>query len=247
MLPSSAISRVCGVNVEYRNFNTGSGGFLPQRLAVIGIGNNNAVYGLEKYEATGNADAVAKKYGYGSPLHLAVKQLFPTGGGGAVFPVTIYPLAKASGSTAAAGAISCSGAATAAGEGTMRIGGISATFAIAKGASAAAVLEAAKAAILNELDMPVIPGTISEGELPITAKWSGATGNDIKIKITTDAAGVDFGVTEMSGGAIDPDVDPALAAIGQVWETFILSSFSYNNASRLDKYQAFAEARWSEL
>jgi phage tail sheath gpL-like len=51
----------------------------------------------------------------------------------------------------------------------------------------------------------------------------------------------------MSGGAVDPDVSPALAKIGQVWETFVLSCFSYNNPSRLDKYQVFAEGRWSEL
>jgi phage tail sheath gpL-like len=247
MLPASAISRVCGVNVEYRNFNAGSGGFLPQRLAVIGVGNDDAVYSAEKYEATGNADAVAKRYGYGSQLHLAAKQLFPDGGGGAIFPVTFYPLAKASGVAAAAGAISCDGTATKAGECTVRIGGVAAIFAIQKGNAAAAVLESAKTAIQKVLEMPVTAGTITDGELPLTAKWSGATGNSIKIKITTDAEGVDLGVTEMAGGAVDPDIDTALAGIGQVWETFILSCFAYNNPSRLDKYQTFSEGRWSEL
>ena len=82
MLPASAISRVCGVNVEYKNFNAGAAGFLPQRLAVIGVGNDDSVYSTEKYEATGSADAAAKRYGYGSPLHLAARQLFPEGGGG---------------------------------------------------------------------------------------------------------------------------------------------------------------------
>jgi phage tail sheath gpL-like len=51
----------------------------------------------------------------------------------------------------------------------------------------------------------------------------------------------------MSGGALDPDVEPALNRIGQVWETFILSCLEWKSASRLDKYQAFAEGRWSEL
>jgi phage tail sheath gpL-like len=95
MLPASAISRVTGVNVEFRNFNAGGGGFLPQRLAVFGVGNADAEYSTDKHEAIGSADAIAQRYGYGSPLHLAARQLFPTGGGGANFPVTFYPLTPA--------------------------------------------------------------------------------------------------------------------------------------------------------
>jgi phage tail sheath gpL-like len=247
MLPASAISRVCGVNVEFRNFNAGSGGFLPQRVAVIGAGNDNAVYGTEKYEATGSADAVAMRYGYGSPLHLAARQLFPDGGGGAVFPVTFYALAKDSGAVPASGAVSCDGTVTKTGEATIRIGGINTSFAVVKDMDAEDVLSAAAAAIAKVLEMPVTAGAVKDGELRLAAKWSGATGNGIKIKVTTDAEGVDFGVTDMAGGAVDPDVAPALAAIGQVWETFILSCFSYGDGSRLDKYQAFCEGRWGEL
>jgi phage tail sheath gpL-like len=343
MLPASAISRVCGVNVEYKNFNIGQGAFLPQRLAVIGAGNDDAVYSAEKYESTGSADAVAKRYGYGSPLHLAARQLFPEAGGGAVFPVTFYPLvaddgtpAKADvvlsntgnaplevsagsyfyndgskdfaitipeafileiggskrivvtattagvdeslqtgildhslitpsipdalqveavsvtqgtdpGSARAEGAIYCDGIADRAGEGAVRIGGIAAAFAIQKDATAAQILTAMRNAILKVLEMPVTAGAVTDGELPLTAKWSGSSGNDIKIKIAADYCGVDFSVGEMHGGAVDPDVSPALAAIGGVWETFILSCLSYNNHSRLDKYQVFSEGRWSEL
>jgi phage tail sheath gpL-like len=247
MLPASAVSRVCGVNVEYRNFNAGAGAYLPQRLAVIGAGNDDAVYSADKYEAIGSADAVAKRYGYGSPLHLAARQLFPEGGGGAVFPVTFYPLAKDSGSAAACGSVSCDGTAASAGEGAIVIGGVSASFAILKGNTGEQVLAAMRSAIQKVLEMPATAGDVADGELPITVKWSGATGNDVKIKITAEAEGVVFDVAQMSGGAVDPDVAPALAKIGQVWETFVLSCFSYNNPSRLDKYQVFAEGRWSEL
>jgi phage tail sheath gpL-like len=247
MLPASAISRVTGVNVEYRNFNSGSGGYLPQRLAVIGVGNNDAVYDTKKHEATGTSDAIAKRYGYGSPLHLAARQLFPDGGGGANFSVTFYPLAKAAESAASGGAVECNGTATAAGSGLVRIGGIEAEFAILKNQAAAAVLASMKTQIAAKLEMPVIPGTINDGELPLTAKWSGDTGNDIKIEIECSIPGITFDITAMSGGALDPDVSPALNAIGQIWETFILSCFSYNKESRLNTYQAFTEGRWGEM
>jgi phage tail sheath gpL-like len=247
MLPSSAISRVTGVNVEYRNFNTGSGGFLPQRLALFGAGNADAQYSLEKYEAAGSADAIAKRYGYGSPIHLAARQLFPAGGGGAIFPVTVYPLRPPGDATAAAGAIEVSGIPAAAGSGVVRIGGIEAEFPIAKGAAATEILTAVKTAINTKLEMPVAAGTIADGELPVTAKWKGETGNEIKIKVSTELEGPAFGITAMSGGSLDPDVEPALAAIGQIWETVILSCFSWKKTGRLDQYQLFCEGRWGEL
>jgi phage tail sheath gpL-like len=86
MLPASAISRVTGVNVEFRSFSSGTGGYLPQRLAVIGVGNDDAVYTTQKHETTGSADTIAKRYGYGSPLHLAARQFYPDGGGGRISP-----------------------------------------------------------------------------------------------------------------------------------------------------------------
>ena len=104
-LSATAVSRVCGVSVEYKNYNTGKAAMLPQRLAIIGQGNDDAVFSAEKFEIEGSANAVGDKYGYGSPLHLAVLQLFPQNGKSADFPVTIYPLAKAASAVAAKGAI----------------------------------------------------------------------------------------------------------------------------------------------
>jgi phage tail sheath gpL-like len=246
-LPSSAISRVTGVNVEYRNFNSGSGGFLPQRLALFGVGNADAEYSLEKYETTGSTDAVAKRYGYGSPLHLTSRQLFPTGGGGATFPVTIYPLKPADGATAATGAIEVSGTPAAAGSGVVRVGGIEAEFPIAKEAAVTEILTAIQTAINTKLEMPVTSGTIVDNELDVAAKWKGETGNEIKIIVSTTVEWLTFGITAMSGGSLDPDIEPALAAIGQIWETFILSCFSWKKPSRLDQYQLFCEGRWGEF
>jgi phage tail sheath gpL-like len=247
MLPSSAISRVTGVNVEYRNFNTGSGGFLPQRLALFGVGNSDAVYPAEKYETTGTADEVAKRYGYGSPLHLAARQLFPAGGGGATFPVTIFPLKPADAAVAAAGAIALDGTPAVAGSGVVRIGGIEAEFPIVKAATITETLTTIKTAINTKLEMPVIAGNIADGELALTAKWKGETGNEIVIKVFTIMEGLTFSITAMTGGALDPDVTPALAAIGQIWETFILSCFTWKKTSRLDQYQVFCEGRWGEF
>jgi phage tail sheath gpL-like len=246
MVSPSSISRVCGVEATYRNFSQGTAAMLNQRITVIGVGNDNAVYDSEKHEVF-TAAMVAERYGWGSPLHLVAEQLHPAIGASAEFPVTMIALKKATGATAASGSIGITGAAEANGSGVVYIGGIRAEFAAVKNAGADVVLENIKTAINGVLSMPVIPGTIAEGELPLTAKWSGDLGNDISIVIEVDIPGLVFSISNFSGGALDPDVIPALEKIGIVWETVILNTFSYKDIFRLDIFQQYAEDRWGPL
>ena len=57
---ASAISRVTGVEVTPKNFNKGNASMLPQRLVIVGQGNDDAIYSLEKYECDGSAASVAE-------------------------------------------------------------------------------------------------------------------------------------------------------------------------------------------
>ena len=251
-LSATAVSRVCGVNVEYKNYNTGTAAMLPQRLAIIGQGNDDAVFSAEKFEIEGSANAVGDKYGYGSPLHLAALQLFPQNGKSADFPVTIYPLAKAASAVAAKGAIGVmvakpSKGATTNGSGTVYVGGIAAEFAIKKGDGTQAILAAVKTAVDSVLNMPAKTGDVEADEIPLTAKWSGESSSMITLEVVADIPGVTFSLKKFAGGAIDPDVNTALGKIGVVWETFILDCFDYKKEARLDVYQAFGENRWSAL
>jgi phage tail sheath gpL-like len=223
MVSPSSISRVCGVEATYRNFNQGVAAMLNQRLTVIGVGNDNAVYDLEKHEVF-TAALVAERYGWGSPLHLVAEQLLPAIGAAAEFPVTMIALKKATGATAVSGSIGITGTAEANGSGVVYIGGIRAEFAAAKGAVAATVLGNIKTAIDGVLSMPAITGTIADGELPLTTKWSGGLGNGISIVIEADIPGLMFSITNFSSDAFDPDVTSVLEKIGIAWETFILTN-----------------------
>jgi len=245
-VPASAISRITGVDVAYKNFNIGQAQMLPQRLAVIGQGSDSATYTTEKFEVESAID-VAERFGYGSPLHLAIRQLFPLIGKGASFPVTIYPLQKATSAVAATSSIGATGTATASGSGKIHIGGVDCQFAVAKGDTGATVLAAIKAAIDGELDMPCTTGTIADDAIPLTSKASGTVGNLIKIWAEINAPGITFAITNFASGALDPDVATALTAIGEVWETAILSCFPYNDQDRLDDYYAWGTERWGYL
>lgn len=244
---ASSISRVTGVEVTYKNFNAGAAALLPQRLAIIGPGNSDKTFSTDKYECEGSAVAVAEKYGYGSPLHLAALQLFPKTGNGASFPVTIYPVADGASAVAASGSVAITGTATENGSGKIYIGGIKAEFAIIKGDTAAAVMAKVITAINGVLEMPVTAGSIADDAIPLTAKFKGTIGNQITLVWDCDVAGLTFSVTAMASGAIDGDVDNALAAIGGVWETFVLDLYPYNNTTNLEKYNAWGVDRWGVL
>ena len=248
----STVSRITGLETHYKNFNTGNAAMLPQQLAIVGQGNDGTTYSLDKYEIEGSADAVAQKYGYGSPLHLAALQLFPKAGAMATFPVYILPVKKGEQWVAAKGSILITGTATKAGSGKVSIGGVDAEFAVAKGATADETITAIVAAINAVLEMPAVAAKVAvEGETPahigLTAKWSGILGNSISIGIDADLPGLTVSITAFTDGAGTPDVTDALDKIGQKWVTFVLDTFDYKAGSALDTYQSWGEGRWSVL
>lgn len=245
-IDQSFVARVLGINVEFRNFNLGQAQFLPQRLTVIGQGRTDATYDLDKFTVL-SAGEVAEKYGYGSPLHLAIKQLFPDNNDGiGGIPVTIIPLEDAGTGVAAAGAITAVGTATGQATGRIILGGVKANqFVIAKDDTADAIATKIKASIDAVLDVPCTTGTVLTGSFPITAKWAGESGNDISIQIELDeGSGVTLSSTAFVNGAVNPDVDPALLKIGDVWETFILNCLNYDDTDTLDKFSTYGEGRW---
>ena len=90
-IASSSIARGVGIETKFQNLRGGAQ-FLPSRIGVVGQGNINVDYPLTKRRITSAIEA-AKLYGFGSPIHLSVLQLFPANGKGVGnIPVTIYPL-----------------------------------------------------------------------------------------------------------------------------------------------------------
>jgi phage tail sheath gpL-like len=250
-ISASAVSRVVGVTVEFKDFNVGQVRFLPQRVALLGQGTTalNATYSLDPVQILSAAEAAAT-FGFGSPIHLAARQLFPVNGSGiGGIPVTVYPMNDNGTGVVAAGSIDAVGTSTAAGGGTVKIAGIeSENIVIPSGTAADAALALVKAAIAAVLEMPVIDGTVLTGSLPLTAKWKGESGNDISLDVTgLEAAGLTFSTTAMASGANNPDVDTPLAKFGNTWETIILNCLNYEDDATLDKYELFNAGRWETL
>ncbi len=246
-LPNTFISRALGIDVKFENFNLGGAVYLPRRVVVIGQGSSSSTFDYDQTEILSSSQAGAK-YGYGSPIHLAVNQLLPANNTGLLgIPVTVIPLAD--GTTSATGSITVTGTETVQSVGQIYIGGIpSLQFVTAIGDDADVVANKIKEAIDSVLNIPVTTGTVSLGDIPLTAKWAGESGNQISIEIELDSeSGITLVSTDMTGGAVNPDVSTALAKITSVWETDILNLLNYDDTDTLAKYDTWNTGKWTQL
>lgn len=247
----NAVARVLGIKTEFRDFREGGVLFLPQRIAVFGQGATAATFSTDKRQvfSAGEAGAV---YGFGSPIHLAVRELLPANGDGVgTLPVTVYPVAAAGGAVAAAGDITPAGAVTKAGAFRIVINDIaSAEFVVAIGDTDADIVDKMLVALNANINMPMT-GTDNATDLGLTAKWAGASGNDLTVAVTgPDDTGVTFGITQPAGGLVNPgatELNAALNQVGNVWETIAVNCFDPNDTTILDTFDTFGEGRWGVL
>ena len=249
---ASAVARVVGIKTAFKDLRGGGILFLPQRVAIVGQGNSAAVYDTTKRQVT-SAQEAATTYGFGSPIHLAVLQLLPVNGDGVgTIPVTVYPLVDDGAGAPAVGDITPAGAQTEAAAYRVVINEIqSAQFVISVGDTVATIVTAMTAAVNATLEMPVIavdatPGTSTQMDL--TSKWEGASANGIVVEIAgSTTAGTTFAITQPVGGLANPDVQPALDQVGNVWETMMLNCLDVADATALTAYNTFGEGRWGAL
>lgn len=247
-IDATAVARVLGVTTEYKNLRAGSIFYLPQRIAVVAQGASASTYDTTKRQISSALEA-GQVYGFGSPVHLIARELFPLNGDGVgTIPVTVYPLEDDASGVAADGAITPTGTITATGTFYARCGGVlSQPFTLTTADTVGTVCDALVAAINGTLAMPVI-ATDGDTTVTLVAKWDGATGNDIALEVLgpTDI-GVSFGITAMNSGATNPSVAGALAQVGDVWETMFINGLDIADTTALGLYAAFGEGRWGTL
>lgn len=244
----SAVARVVGIKTQYKDLRDGGILYLPQRVAVVAQGSTDAVYDSEKRRVTSASEAAAI-YGHGSPAHLAVLQLLPVNGDGVgTIPVTVYPLQDDASGVAAEGSITATVAPTEPAAYRVSISGIqSQQFVIDLDDTPETVAAKMTTAINSVLEMPVTAAATAT-ETTLTAKWKGLSGNDIKVEVIgSTASGNTFAITQPAGGLANPDVQPALDQVGDVWETMVLNTLNIDDETALDAYKTFGFGRWGAL
>ena len=158
-------------------------------------------------------------------------------------------VADAGAGVAATGTVTFAGTATAAGTLTLYVGGRRIRTAVTNGMAAAALATAVAAAVNADLDAAVT-ATAATSVVTLTARHKGLSGNDLDVRVnyySDDAtpAGVTATVVAMASGATNPDIAPALAAVGDEWVTdFVVP---WNDAANLTLLQDDLVSRFGPL
>lgn len=251
----NAVAAVLGITTEHKRLGDGPVFFLPQRVCIVAQGSTASTYSTDKRRIF-SANEAGSVYGYGSPIHLMARELFPAEGSLVPgIPVTVYPLVDDASGVAATGNATPTGTQTEKKSYRWRFGGkfVSPAFTLDVDDSVSQAVAKGLAAAQGLLHAPV---TAADGttKIDFTAKWEGATGNYITLELIDGDGvspavekGISWALTQPNGGDVNPDVAAALAQVGNVWETMLINQMEFDDVATLNKFQVWGEARWGTL
>ena len=247
-IPQTSLARALGIIVQQTEFAPGRVNNLPSVVAVFGQGSTGTVYSTDKAQVF-SASEVGDTYGYGSPLHLAMEQLFPSDGRPGVtgVPVIVYPLQDDGAGAAADGSITATGTATKTASYFVRAAGIlSAQFTVLDGEDGTDLEDRINDAINAVIAMP-ITSVVTLDVVDVTSKWKGVSANDIVVEVIGPDNGITFGIVQPTGGAANPLLTTALAQLGNNWTTHPINCMEPTDTVTLDAFANNNEGRWGPL
>lgn len=173
----------------------------------------------------------------------------------AVGEIWCIALADAAG-TAAAGKVSITGPASENGTISLYVAGILVKVPVTSNDTDIVIAQAITNAVNSDPELPITAAVNATNlfEVDLTAKWLGATTNDITLILNyrSSAAGekipqgVGIVITVMSGGATDPDLSNAVTAMGDEEYDFIIHPYSDSASLDILKTELDDNAgRWS--
>jgi phage tail sheath gpL-like len=241
---ASAVARVVGVDETFVDLRSTAARILPQRIAVIGQGNDGVSYS-EAPVAITSAGQAAQLFGLASPLHRIAQVLFPSLG---AIPVTFYPLLPDGAAVAAVGRLDISGTVLAQ----------DTTFEIVIGGYSTGLFEVPYGTTVAEMITEVETRTNAPGIFPCvgvadvdgveyTANFSGTAAHGMPITVIKHQGNGDgfiFTVIPFADGETNPDVTVALDQIGDRWETVVINGFEPGDALAIDTFDAWGEGQW---
>ena len=171
--------------------------------------------------------------GLGSMLHRQMLRVVDNDPFGEVW---LLPLDDAGGAAAATGTITITGPATANGTISLYVGGQLVEIAVTNGDVQNTIAANIEAAIDAATDLPVTSATVAN-VVTATARNLGTKGNEIDLRVNyrddeATPAGVTIVIVQMAGGATDPTLTTAIAALDADEYDYIV--FPYTLDAQLD-------------
>lgn len=247
------VSKIVGYQLTGGNFSESTPN-LPQRVAVLAEANTANQVGLDTtpIQIT-SANQAGQLFGWGSPIHIIMRILFPFSGDGiGGIPVIVYPQAQAPGATAKVIELTPSGVATKNGTHTLVIAGregLDAQFYninINQGDAAADITLKIQNAISAVLGCPM--SVVDDVYASVfTSKWKGQTAQELNIAIDDngDSLGISYLINTLSNASGTPDISAALAAFGNEWNTLVVNSYGAvsNIMTALEQFNGTPDAQ----
>lgn len=225
-------------------------GLLQEGWKVLLIGNmlSSGTADPELLKRISSASQASKFFGKGSILADMARGFFENNLSTECWAIGLEDAGSA---VQASGSFAMSGTATEAGSIAFYIGGERIEIGVDSGDSGADIATALKAelALSDHENLPVNYGG-SSGTVDIEMKNGGAFGNEFDLRVNhfegeEVPAGITVTVTPMASGAVNPDIDDAIAVMGQ--EKFNLIIMPYTDTSNLDSMKTELENRWGPL
>lgn len=240
------ISRVVGYKITKGDFsNTTSN--LPQRIALLGEANtaNQSTVVFDEGIEINTPQAAGNLFGYGSPIHMAMRILKSNTSGVGGIPVIVYPQEAAAGSVANEQSITVTGTADANTTHTVVIGGReildgdSYAFNIEDSDTPTDVAIKIVDTVNNVLSCPFTAANVA-GVVTLTAKWTGLTSQDLTVSISTgdEDAALTYVVAEETVGSGTPTITDSLDNFGDEWNTIVVNTYGIVTAT-LNELEAF--------
>ncbi|MEQ9943630.1 phage tail sheath C-terminal domain-containing protein [Pectobacterium aroidearum] len=167
-------------------------------------------------------EEAATLFGRGSMAHLMAAEAI---GCNSYLQLQVIGVSDAGAATAATGTLTLTGTATASGTVSAFVGATRVDVAVSADDTAATVAAALNTAIGQKTALPVT-AAVAAGVVTLTAKNKGVAGNDITLRIASTATGLTAAATSMTGGDVDPDIAPALAAVFAAGHDIIVSPYA---------------------
>lgn len=242
------LSRIVGYKLTGGDFSPTSPN-LPQRIAIIGQANtaNQAGLDLAPKQIT-SAKLAGDTYGYGSPIHQVsriLKPVFGDGVGG--IPVYAYPQVEPTGGAAKVTTLTVTGTATSNGthtvviNGRSSIDGVSYSFSVSTGDTAAQIATKVQDVVASVLAAPC--GAVATGpEVAFTSKWKGQDSDVLVVSIDNggDGLGLTYAFASTTpGSGVTNTVGNSLALFGEDWNTIVVNCYTLDETAVLEALETF--------
>lgn len=238
-----------GVFVEAEAVRRGvEAGPIPQRIMIPGQYDSTLTPETGVLTRITSLGQARSRYGRGSMLSLAIEAVFDSYPGAELYAVALAD-SEDDGATASTGGITVTGTAGSNGILSIYIAGRRVRVAVTEDDTATAIATAIAAAINADLDLPVT-ATSDTGTVTLTAKWLGASGDQITVRTNVVDGDEDevpedvvLTVEDLADGAVDPDIDDALDLLGEFRITTI--ALPYTDSTSIGKVVAKGDELFS--